>query len=83
MLKSLRTSDPKNGDAWIASARYDHQIGKIVEARKIMKEAVHECPDNEDVWIEAAKLQTPDNAKKILAQEHKLYPKAILKVFNL
>ena len=34
--------------------------------------------------VKILKKDTPENlAKRILAQEHKLYPKAILKVFNL
>ena len=34
--------------------------------------------------VNILKKDTPDSlAKKILAQEHKLYPKAILKIFNL
>ena len=34
--------------------------------------------------VKILKKDTPDSlAKKILAQEHKLYPKAILKIFNL
>ncbi len=26
------------------------------------------CPGSEDVWLESARLQTPDNAKAILAR---------------
>ena len=26
------------------------------------------CPSNEDVWLEAARMQTPDNAKALLAR---------------
>ena len=34
--------------------------------------------------VNILKNDTPDNlAKRILAQEHKLYPKAILKIFSL
>ena len=34
--------------------------------------------------VKIKKKDTPNSlAKKILAQEHKLYPKAILKIFNL
>ena len=34
--------------------------------------------------VKISKNETKNSlAKKILAQEHKLYPKAILKVFNL
>ena len=34
--------------------------------------------------VKILKKDTPDSlAKKILAQEHKLYPKAILKIFSL
>ena len=34
--------------------------------------------------VKISKLDTPETlAKKILAQEHKLYPEAILKIFSL
>ena len=34
--------------------------------------------------VNILKKDTPDSlANRILAQEHKLYPKAILKIFNL
>ena len=38
----------------------------------------------QDELIKISKKETESSlAKKILVQEHKLYPKAILKVFNL
>lgn len=31
-------------------------------------EGVEKCPNSEDVWLEAVRLQTPDNAKAVLAR---------------
>ena len=38
------------------------------EARKLIMKGCDLCPNNEDVWLEAARMQTPDNAKALLAR---------------
>ena len=35
------------------------------------------CPANEDVWLEAARLQTPENAKTVLAEAVKKIPQSV------
>lgn len=35
------------------------------------------CPGSEDVWLEAARLQTPDNAKAVLARGVASIPNSI------
>ena len=67
LLKSVTTTNPKHGPGWIAAARIEEQAGKIVQARNIIKQGCEICPDSEDVWLEAARLQNVDNAKIILA----------------
>jgi hypothetical protein len=42
---------------WIAAARLEEIAGKLVNARKIIAKGCDECPDNEDVWLENARLQ--------------------------
>jgi pre-mRNA-processing factor 6 len=37
-------------------------------ARQLMAEGCDQCPKSEDVWLEAARLQTPESAKAILAR---------------
>ena len=45
---------------WIASARVEEAAGKILQARKLIQEGCEVCPNNEDVWLEAARLHTPE-----------------------
>ena len=40
----------------------------LAEARKLITKGCELCPGSEDVWLESARLQTPDNAKAILAR---------------
>ena len=42
--------------------------GKLVAARQVIREGCRACPASEDVWLEAARLQTPENAKTVLAE---------------
>ena len=41
---------------------------KLGEARKLIMKGCDLCPASEDVWLEAARLQTPDHAKALLAR---------------
>lgn len=68
LLKSVRTTNPKHAPGWIASARLEEVAGKVATARKLITQACQICPESEDVWIEAARLHTPENAKVILAK---------------
>lgn len=78
LLHSVTTTNPKHGPGWIAAARLEYEkAGDIVTARKIIREGCELCPDNEDVWLEAAHLHTPDNAKVILANAVKKMPKSV------
>ena len=38
------------------------------EARKLIMKGCDLCPHSEDVWLEAARLQTPEHAKALLAR---------------
>ena len=44
------------------------QAGKLSQARQLLKTGCEFCPNSEDVWLEAARLQPPDMAKAVLAQ---------------
>eukprot|EP01119_Soliformovum_irregulare_P017877 TRINITY_DN5376_c0_g1_i4.p1 TRINITY_DN5376_c0_g1~~TRINITY_DN5376_c0_g1_i4.p1 ORF type:complete len:1818 (+),score=627.39 TRINITY_DN5376_c0_g1_i4:113-5566(+) len=68
LLESVRKTNPKHGPAWIASARLAEVAGKIANARKLITQGCQTCPDSEDVWIEAARLHNPEDAKGILAK---------------
>ena len=41
---------------------------KLAEARKLIMKGCELCPTSEDVWLEAARFQTQDNAKALLAR---------------
>jgi pre-mRNA-processing factor 6 len=46
-------------------------------ARTIITKGCEECPKNEDVWLEAARLNTKDNAKIILANAVRHIPQSV------
>jgi pre-mRNA-processing factor 6 len=80
LLKSVRDTNPKHGPGWIASARVEEAAGKTLQARKIIQEGCHICPDNEDVWLEAARLHPLEVGKSILATAVRRIPTSV-KIF--
>jgi pre-mRNA-processing factor 6 len=84
LYESLIKSNPKHAPGWIAAANLEEHAGRMVAARKLIKQGCENCPKNEDVWLEAArlhvrlffvmvfeadtKLQKADDAKVILAE---------------
>jgi pre-mRNA-processing factor 6 len=77
LLKSVRMTNPKHGPGWIASARVEEIAGKMPAARALIQEGCEECPKSESVWLEAARLNTPENAKVILAKAVTHVPNSI------
>lgn len=80
LLKSTRSSNPKHGPAWIASARVEEAANKLNKARKLIQDGCEACPTNEDVWLEAARIHPVSNAKIILASALRHIPLSV-KVF--
>ena len=78
MFAAVRENNPQYSAGWIAAARLEESAGKIVAARKIIQQGCQTCPNSEDVWIEAAKLEQTHNAKIILAQATKSIPTSVL-----
>ncbi|PRW56239.1 STABILIZED1 [Chlorella sorokiniana] len=68
LLKSVISTNPRHAPGWIAAARLEEVAGKLQQARELMMKGCEMCPNNEDVWLEAARLQTPENAKALLAR---------------
>jgi len=66
LLKSVRETNPNHPPAWIASARLEEVTGKIQAARNLIMRGCEVCPKSEDVWLEAARLQPPEEAKKVV-----------------
>ena len=55
----------------------DAGVGKLVAARQVIRDGTKACPANEDVWLEAARLQTRENAKTVLAEAVKKIPQSV------
>ena len=68
LLKSVISTNPKHAPGWIAAARLEEVAGKLQAARAFIQKGCDACPKSEDVWIEAARLNTPENARAILAR---------------
>ena len=56
LFDSLVRSNPKHAPGWIAAACLEEHAGRMVAARKIIKQGCEQCPKSEDVWLEAARL---------------------------
>jgi pre-mRNA-processing factor 6 len=80
LLKSVRDTNPKHAPGWIASARVEEAANNILAARKLIQEGCEACPYNEDIWIEAARLHPPEQAKTILASAVRRIPTSV-KIF--
>ncbi|KAH9173056.1 PRP1 splicing factor, N-terminal-domain-containing protein [Lactarius sanguifluus] len=67
LFDSLIKSNPKHAPGWIAAAALEEHAGRMVAARKLIKQGCEQCPKSEDIWLEAARLHQNDDAKVILA----------------
>ncbi|VDD79393.1 unnamed protein product [Mesocestoides corti] len=77
LLKSVRETNPKHSPGWIASARLEEIAGKLQVARNLIMRGCEKCPTSEDVWLEAARLCPPDQAKSVVAQAITHLPQAV------
>jgi pre-mRNA-processing factor 6 len=77
LLHSVTSTNPKHAPGWVAAARVQEFAGRLVQARKIIRQGCEACPDSEDVWLEAARLHTCDNAKVILANAVRHIPSSV------
>ena len=77
LLKSVIQTNPQHGAGWIAASRVEEAAGKIQQARKLVQEGCAACPDNEDVWLEAARLFPVEVAKTILATAVRKMPQSV------
>ena len=76
LLKSVILSNPKSASGWIAAARVEELDGKVQEARNIIANACQQFEDNEDIWLEAARLSPHDKTRAILAKAIQQMPKS-------
>eukprot|EP00008_Paramoeba_atlantica_P014332 CAMPEP_0201492404 /NCGR_PEP_ID=MMETSP0151_2-20130828/32951_1 /ASSEMBLY_ACC=CAM_ASM_000257 /TAXON_ID=200890 /ORGANISM="Paramoeba atlantica, Strain 621/1 / CCAP 1560/9" /LENGTH=913 /DNA_ID=CAMNT_0047879193 /DNA_START=69 /DNA_END=2807 /DNA_ORIENTATION=- len=77
LLKSVTTTNPSHAPGWIAAARLEELAGKLGEARRITQRGCNSCSKSEDIWLEAARLNPPNDAKLILARAVKELPQSV------
>ncbi|CAL9228663.1 unnamed protein product [Arabidopsis halleri] len=77
LLKCITQSNPKNPNGWIAAARLEERAGKIKAARIQIQKGCNECPNYEDVWVEACRLATPEDAKAVITMGVKKIPNSV------
>uniref|UniRef100_A0A1D2A2C6 Pre-mRNA-processing factor 6 n=1 Tax=Auxenochlorella protothecoides TaxID=3075 RepID=A0A1D2A2C6_AUXPR len=77
LLKSVIKTNPAHGPGWVAAARLEEVAGKLPAARELALKGCELAPGYVDVWLEAARLQEPENAKAILARGVAALPEAV------
>lgn len=78
LLKSVTSTNPRHAPGWIAAARLEELAGKATQARLLLAKGCENCPTNDDVWLENARVQSnSDNAKAVLARGVAAIPNSI------
>ena len=76
LMKSVIVSNPKSASGWVAAARVEELDGKFDEARAIMAKACSQFGENEDIWLEAARLSDARDQKAIIARAIRQMPQS-------
>jgi pre-mRNA-processing factor 6 len=78
MLQSVTVTNPKHGPGWIALARLEEQAKNLPVARKLIRDGCEHCPRDEDVWLEAARLQLrSQGARAVLSEAVRRNPQSV------
>jgi len=77
LLASAVRADPKHAPGWIAAARLQEQVRNLPAARKLIRQGCENCPDDEDVWLEAVRLSNPAQARVVLADAVRALPRSV------
>jgi pre-mRNA-processing factor 6 len=77
LLSSVISTNPKHSPGWIAAARVEEYAGKILQARKLIRQGCDASPDSEDIWLEAVRLNQLDQSKYILTQAISHIPNSV------
>ena len=75
--ESIIKTNPRHAAGWIGASRLEELDGQLKKARKIVKKGLSFCADSEDLWLEAARLQTHDETKQILIKAVQTIPKSV------
>jgi len=77
LLEGVVQANPQQADGWIALARLEEVAGRPVKARQVIEQGCTNCPKNEDVWLEAVRLNSHENGKRICAKAIVYVPKSV------
>jgi len=77
LFDSVIKSNPTNPAGWIARSRLEESEGKLINARKFIRKGCQNCPKSQDIWLEAARLHDPEEAKPILADAVRELPNSV------
>ncbi|OQR74425.1 pre-mRNA-processing factor 6-like [Tropilaelaps mercedesae] len=71
--------DPKGYLTDLQSMIPNHgaDVSDVKKARLLLKSGAEMCPNSEDVWLEAARLQPADMAKSVIAQAVRQLPHSV------
>ncbi|KAJ9449609.1 Protein STABILIZED1 [Diplonema papillatum] len=67
LLNWVTLTNPTNGPGWIARARVEERAGRLAVARQLIADGCEKAPKCEEVWLEAIRLATPQNARVVVA----------------
>ncbi|KYN98740.1 putative pre-mRNA-processing factor 6 [Plasmodium gaboni] len=78
LLKSVISTNPKHGPGWIAAARIEELAQRKDKAKEIIMKGCMVCSKNEDIWLEAVRLEDKlSEVKIILAKAIKHIPTSV------
>jgi pre-mRNA-processing factor 6 len=77
LVENLTQTNSSYGRGWVVAARLDEGVGKLHSARKKIMQATKMCPSDEEVWLEAVRLQLPENAPKVIAEALQNIPTSV------
>ena len=67
LFKSITRSDPTNATGWLAAARLEEVVGNLAEAKGVLARGITSCPNSEDLWLNAIRLETDATKAKSIA----------------
>ncbi|KAK3018342.1 hypothetical protein RJ639_004754 [Escallonia herrerae] len=74
IIEAYVSKNPKNRYGWIVGARLEEEAGRIEAARQLIKKGCQECPESEEIWLEACRLSSNNEAKAVILEGLKGVP---------